>query len=107
MINFNKDAYGQKIRVNFGQDISSASAFTMTIEPRVGEEQNLTPTLGTSDVNVGDERYLQNQYVEYTITDGQFDDYEGIWRKKATALVGTEMIAVEYDQFRVMPGAPI
>ena len=106
MINFNKDAYGQKLRVNFGQDISAATALTMTIEPQVGEKQSLTPTLGTSDVNVGDERYSANQSVEYTTTDGQFDVYVGLWRKKASALVGSEMISVDYTQFRVMPGAP-
>jgi hypothetical protein len=110
MINFNIDAYGGTLRVNFGEDISSATAFTMEIQPQVGDKQSLTPTLGTSDVWVGDEKYLANQYVEYTITANQFktgQDANGeeigqVWRKKATATISsTDVRATQYSQFRV------
>jgi len=100
MVSFNIDSYGGKIRVNFGQDISAGTAFSMTIMPEKGDEQTLTPTLGTSDVDVGDESYLANCYVEYTITDGLFD-VSGIWRKKAVATVGGVDIGTQYSNFRV------
>lgn len=87
MINFNKDASGQKLRVNFNQDISSGSIFKMYMEPQInGEVREISPAvLGTSDVMVGDEKFLANQYLEYTIQADDFEDYTGIWRVKGTA----------------------
>ena len=100
MISFNIDSYGGKLRVNFGQDISAGTAFTMTIQPEKGESQELTPTLGTSDTDVGDETYLENEFVEFTITDGLFTT-AGQWRKKAVATVGGVDIGTQYSYFRV------
>jgi hypothetical protein len=100
MISFNIDSFGGKLRVNFGQDISAGTAFTMTIKPEKGQMQELTPTLGTSDADVGDGTYLANNYVEYTITEDLFD-VAGIWRKKAVATVGGVDIGTPYSFFRV------
>ena len=101
MININKDAYGGKIRVNFGQTLTAATTLTMKFTPKSGVDVDVTPTLGTSRVAVGDEYYSANEYVEFTITDGMFDDYVGLWKKKATALIGSELISTEPELFRV------
>jgi len=104
MINYNISGVGQKIRTNFGQDISTASKYTMVIQPETGEKQDLTPTLGTVDVDVGDKKYLANQYVEYATQAGQFQfEKTGRWRSKATAVVGSATLATNYEMFRVMP----
>jgi hypothetical protein len=114
MIQYNVDSAGGILRVNFNQDISAADSFTMEIQPTYGDLQNLIPTLGTTDVEVGDGKYLANQYVNYTITQGQFTAgdtinsttrraKEGqIWRKKAVALTGgVPFAATQFTQFRV------
>ena len=101
MININKDAYGGKIRVNFGQTLTAATSFTMKMLPQSGAEISVTPTLGTSRVAVGDEYYEANEYVEYTITENMFDTYVGLWTKKALATIGSEVIPTEPELFRV------
>jgi len=101
MININKDSYGQKIRVNLGQSLTAATDLTMKFVPKYGSEIDVTPTLGTSRVEVGDEYYEANQYLTYTVTDGMFDDYIGLWKKKATATISGEVISTELELFRV------
>jgi hypothetical protein len=101
MISYNKDASGQKLRVNFNENISAATAFAMTLEPTVGEKLEVTPTLGTSNVVVGDETFLANEYVEYAVTADMFD-YVGRWRAKAEATVSPGEVATDYRFFRVM-----
>lgn len=102
MINFNIDSFGQKLRVNFDQDVSAATLFSMELEPEHGDTLTKTPTLGAVEVDVGDETFLANQYVEYTVEAGIFDDWVGRWRAKAIATLAGETIATEYRFFRVM-----
>lgn len=101
MININKDSYGSKIRVNFGQSLTAATTLTMKFIPKAGPDIDVTPTLGTSRVAVGDSYYEASQYLEYVVTDGMFDNYIGLWEKKATALIGTELVSTEPELFRV------
>ena len=103
MINFNQNSFGQKLRVNFGQDISTATLLEMKIEPESGDEIDKTPTLGTADVEVGDETFEADQYVEYETEEGDFEDYTGRYRVKAIATLPTETISTDYVLFRVMP----
>lgn len=103
MTAFNLDGIGQVIRVNFNQDISTATAFSMKLLPENGDEIEVTPTLGTSDTTVDDQTYLANEFVEYTTTDGLFDDGgAGRWQKKATATLASSTPATNYELFRVM-----
>jgi DNA primase len=104
MQRINKDAYGQKIYIDFNQNVSTATTFTATIQPQEGNEiTSLTPTLETSDLRVGDQLYTANQYVSVTVTENLFDDYApGIYRAKATAtLSASEVISTDYDQTRI------
>ena len=103
MINFNKDSFGQTLRVNFGQDVSTATEFSLEMQPENGETVTKTPTLGTSDVDVGDETFIANYYVDYAVTEDVFSDYTGRWRAKAIATLPGETIATDYVLFRVMP----
>lgn len=97
----NRDSYGQALYFDLGVDISSATALTLKLQPEVGSDVDVTPILGASDVWVGDQQFLANQYVYYTITDGMFDAYTGRWRGKATATVGSRVYGSEYKLFRV------
>ena len=101
MININKDAYGSKIRVNFGQTLAAATTLTMKFRPKAGADVDVTPVLGTTRVAVGDRYYDANEYLEFTVTSGMFDAFVGLWQKQATALVGTEMLSTEFELFRV------
>jgi hypothetical protein len=101
MINIDKDSYGGTIRVNFGQSLTSATTLKMIFTPQSGSDVNVTPTLGTSRIAVGNEYYDANEYLEYTITENMFDDYVGLWNKRATALIGTELVVSPSELFRV------
>ena len=100
MQSFNIDSKGEKIRINLGSDISTATALSMELLPHFGTELNATPTLGTVDVYVGDEKFLANQYVEFTTTEAMFD-YIGRWKMKAIATLPSEVIASDFIYFRV------
>ena len=101
MISYNKLASGQVIRSNFNTDVSSATAFTMKLEPQNGEVIEKTPTLGTSDVVVGDETFLANQYCNHTTTASEFSTYTGKWRVNATATLASSVVASDYTEFRI------
>ena len=101
MISYNKKSNGELLRVNFGRDISTATSFSMILEPNVGEKLEVTPVLGAADVDVGDEEFLADQYVEYSTTADMFL-YAGRWRAKAVATLPAEVVATNYVFFRVM-----
>jgi hypothetical protein len=100
MQKFNIDSVSQIIRVDLGQDISAATVLTMTLEPNVGDKVEVTPTVGVSDVGVGDQTFLANEYVEYALQAEEFD-YVGRWRAKATAKLASSTVASDYVLFRV------
>ena len=104
MQKYNKKSYGEKIYVNFDQDISSATSLKMFLLPQSGDEQEKTAVLETSDLYVGDRLYLANQFVSFTTTDGQFS-YEGEWEKRAEATIGTTKVSTDYRRFRVTRGS--
>lgn len=106
MANLNKSEYGQTIHINFSEDISSATAFNFILEPKQGEKLEKTAAdgvvLGTSNVDVGDETYVANQYISYTVKEGDLD-YAGQWRKKAEATMSaTNKITTDYELFEVL-----
>ena len=102
---FNQASSGQKIRVNFNQDISSNTKLEMILEPQAGgNSSTITPTLGTSTIVVDDETYTANQYTEYAILAATFTDATaGKWRKKSIATLPSETVSTNYTFFRVMP----
>lgn len=105
MQNINIDTFGDKLYINFREDISSNTALAMTIQPKDGGEKiEVTPTLGTTKTTVGSVDYEANQFVEYPTTEGMFNDSgEGIYRMKATATLSSRTITTMFTLFRVMP----
>jgi hypothetical protein len=102
MQNFSKDGVGQKLYINFDTDVSTATSYDMTIQPENGEIQEVTPTLGTSDIVVNEKTFLANQYVEYAITADMFATHVGRWRAKAKATFSsTNILSTRYVLFRV------
>ena len=111
MQNFNKDGFGQKLYINFNQDVSTATAFEVKLQPEVGQTLERTGVLETSDLYVGDEKYLANEFVSYTIQDGDFTQTDdlgtpsftkvGRWRAKCVATLPGSTIATDFELFRV------
>jgi hypothetical protein len=103
MRTFNVNAYGDKLRVNFNEDVSSATVYTMTAQPEVGEELTLTPVaLGTVDVYEGQDLLRANQYIEYVTAINDFKDYIGRWRVKGEALLASgRNVSMNYRKFGV------
>ncbi len=106
---FNKDSFGEILKVNFYRDISSGTKFEMVIQAQFeGAELNeerprtVAATLGIVETVVDDMKFLANQYVEYTIKEGDFKD-TGRWRTKGIATLPSETIATSYQFFRVGP----
>jgi hypothetical protein len=104
MSTFNEGEYGSVLRINLGKDISAGTSLTVYLEPKRGDEKTFTTNLvvGTSNVIVDDEGFLANQYLEYTLQDGDLDEH-GQWRARGSAIVSGELIKSDYVKFTVLP----
>ncbi len=105
MIALNKNEFGQLVFTNLGQDISAANSFTFILEPQRGKKLERTVSngvvIGTVDITVGDERFLANQYLQYTILEGDLD-YVGAWRLKGeVVLSSTNKVINDFTQIEV------
>jgi hypothetical protein len=101
MQTINQDGQDTKIYLNFGRDLSSNTALTMSLEPERGDDIDVTPTIETSDMWLEDEYLTANYYVSYTITEDMFEDYTGRWRVKGTATIDSVIYPAEYKYFMV------
>ena len=102
----NKGEYGQTLRVNLGEDVSSATALSFTLQPKFGssiEKTQLTGvSVGSSNVDVGDSTYLANEYLEYVIAPDELT-YAGQWRMKGSAtLSATNKVVSDFVTFNVL-----
>ena len=105
-LQLNQNEYGQVLRVDLGEDISSATDLSFTLQPKFGdsiEKTDLTGvTVGTSNVEVGDSTYLANQYLEYTIEPTNLD-FTGQFRMKGTAtLSATNKVVSDFQYITVL-----
>lgn len=119
MSGFNKFEYGLVIRSNIGQDVLTNEGLEMTIQPEVGASMNATAngfdipvgaiivknplvTVGVVDVEVGDETFLANEYLEYTIQPNDLSK-SGIWRVKGSVDISSNNRAVsDFVRFTVL-----
>ena len=119
MSQFNAYEYGQVIRANLKQDVSVNTGLEMAIQPELGRSKNANRnldnkprgaviannpdvTVGTVDVVVGDETYLANEYLEYTIKANDLSK-PGIWRVKGSADISpTDRVIGDYSRFTVL-----
>lgn len=104
---FNNGEYGQKVYVNLGTDISSATDLTIVLQPQVGEEKTRTAAdgvaVGGSNITVDDADLIANEYLEYTLKSGDLD-YSGLWRIKGRANTSsTVRVISDYNTFEVRP----
>jgi hypothetical protein len=93
-ITLNKGEYGQKVYVNLGQDISTNIGFNFYLEPQIGELLTKTSTdgvaVGTVNMVVDGETFIANEYLEYTIKDGDLS-YAGLWRLRGDVSISTSL----------------
>ena len=114
----NKYETGQIIRVDMGQDVSSNTSLQFIMQPKTGTPKNNSSNedypnsivrtssdgvvVGSSDIEVGDETYLANQYLEYTTLTDDLSQ-SGLWRVKGTATLSpTNTISGDYKLITVL-----
>ena len=103
MGNLNYNEVGQPIRINLGEDISLSTP-TLILLPEIGNEKEITVDviIPDSDVTVGDETLLANEYIEYYTKDKDLD-YVGRWKFKAKLdFSSTDIRQTDYQKFRVL-----
>lgn len=115
---FNKNEYGQVIRVNLNQDVSTNTSLEVIIQPELGHSKNAhrdtdkprgavvvanpDVTVGTTTITVGDETYSANEYLEYTIKPDDLSK-SGTWRAKGAAdISSTNRVVGDYKRFTVL-----
>jgi len=103
MGNLNFKEVGQPIRINLGEDIGLATP-TLILQPEIGIKKEITQdvTIPTSNVTVGDETLLANEYIEYFTKESDLD-YVGRWRFKAKlTFSSTDIRQTDFQKFRVL-----
>ncbi len=121
MADLNKFEFGQVIRANIGQDVSTNIGLTFILQPKNGTPKNSNSevssnqppnaiirtgvdgvVLGTVNVTVGDEVFAANEYLEYTT---KIDDLDisGLWRVKGEAdITSTSKVVGDYRNITVL-----
>lgn len=107
MADLNKGEYGQKVYVNMGEDVSSATTITFILEPQSGEKLTRVAAngvaVGSTNITDGDTDLIANEYLEYTILDGDLT-YVGTWRLKGECvLTSTNKVISDYKLIEVLP----
>lgn len=106
MMTLNKNEYGIDIYARLGEDVSTATDYTLILDPYIGDEQIKTVSdgvsLGTTSITVDDQTYIANQYISYTLKDGDLDQ-SGLWRLRGTATMSaTKKLIGDYDIISVL-----
>ena len=108
MPNLNHGEYGDTIRVNMGEDVSTNTALTITFQPKYGDPVTRTQAdgvaVGSADVEVDDETYQADEYLEYTLQDGDLDAFIGQWRMRGEVQISaTNRVIGDFRYFTVLP----
>lgn len=104
MSNLNFREVGQPLRINLGEDISLATP-VLILQPELGLTKEITDgvSIPTSDVTVGGETLLANEYVEYFTKEDDLD-YVGRWKLKTRLeFSDTDKRQTNFTKFRVLP----
>jgi hypothetical protein len=103
MSNYNKGEIGSIIRVNAGEDVSSAASVVIILQPEAGTVKEFTATVPAVTVTVDNVTYTANEYAEYTTTSKEDLDYIGRWRKKVESTFSSVLVTqTNYVKFRVL-----
>jgi len=97
----NINEFGQTIRADIGEDVSSLTTYKMILEPELGDSVEKPATLGVVNVTDDDSILIANEYVEYVV-ESEVLDKQGQWRKKGMATSATQEISGNYQRFTVL-----
>lgn len=103
MGNINKGEIGQPLRVNLGEDISTATSTIIFAEPEVGKVKEFEAVVPLVPVTVGGVTLNAGEYAEYITLTEEDMDYIGRWRMKLKATFASDDIRqTDYVKFRVL-----
>jgi len=103
MSDINKGEIGQPLIVNFGEDISSATASTIELQPEVGQLKEFTATIPATPLTIKGQTLNANEYVLYTTLTVEDLDYVGRVRMRAKlTFSSTDERKSNYVKFRVL-----
>jgi hypothetical protein len=103
MTDLNKGEIGQPLVVNFGEDISLATAI-IELEPEVGLLKEFTATIPATNLTIDGQTLLANEYALYTTLTDEDLDYVGRVRMRAKlTFSSTDARKSNYVKFRVLP----
>lgn len=102
----NVGEYGQVFRFNAFQDISSGTP-TLKLRPKYGTTITVTTadgvTIPDSAINVNGQTFNANEYIEYTVKEGDLT-YAGRWEAKLEVLYSpTDRSVTDWKRFTVLP----
>jgi len=103
----NENEFGSVITVDMGRDVSTNIGLEVALEPELGDEKIFTQsdgvTVGSVNITEGDETFLANTYLQYTLKDGDLD-FVGPWRKRGRVKVDpANEVVGNFVQFQVLP----
>ena len=106
MPDLNIGEFGQKVYVNMGEDVSSASTLSFILEPQSGEKLTKAAAdgvaVGSANIDYEDQTFIANEYLEYTIKEGDLT-YAGTWRLKGECLLTTtNKVISDYSYIEVL-----
>ena len=103
MTDINRGEIGVPLRINLGEDISSATETIIIAQPEVGTAKEFIATVPNTDVTVDGVTLLANEYAEYTTLNEEDLDYVGRWRMKLKATFSsTDVSQTNFVKFRVL-----
>lgn len=103
MTDINKGEIGVPLRINLGEDISTATETIIIAQPEVGTTKEFVATVPNTNVTVDGVTLLANEYAEYTTLTEEDLDYVGRWRMKLKATFSsTDIAQTNYVKFRVL-----
>ena len=106
----NVDEYGNVLRFNVGEDISSTTNILKITGPYTSNKELILGVadglaVGTIDISLPDGDYLANQYVTYTFQEGDID-IQGVWQARLSVTLSgnaARKITDKKASFKVYP----
>ena len=103
MTAINYGEYGQKVYANMGQDVSTSTLSKITLTPQIGEKITRTATVGATNITVDDQDLIADEYLEYTLADGDIK-YQGTYRIVGECLLTSTLnVKSDYSILEVLP----
>ena len=113
----NKFEFGKVLRVNMGEAVNTNIGLKFILQPKTGTPKNQVDSeqyrnaiirdntegvaVGTSNVIVGEDTFLANQYLTYTVKEDDLN-IGGSWRMRGEAkLTATNNVISDYQRLTV------